>query len=263
MERLVNQSPPFGHAYQTASGSVSLLNRLFPALTFYSRFVRVVLKASAAAKRGRYDDAAWCRSSLEIMRALEAIGVRFDITGMQNLQRLDSACVVVANHMSVMETVILPTIIQPFKRVTFIVKDSLMQYPVFKHVIATRDPIVVNRINPRQDLKTVMQHGTALLKKGVSVVVFPQTTRASFFDPELFNSLGVKLAARAKVPVVPLALVTDAWGNGRLIKEFGKIDTRKKVRLAFGSPLMVGARSAREHQEVIRFISSKLDLWQR
>ncbi len=262
MERIVNQWPPFEHVYQTVPGSVSVLNRFFPALTFYSRFLRVVFKASAIAKRGRYDGAAWCQSSLEIMRALEAIGVRFDISGMEHLQRLDSPCVVVANHMSVMETVVLPIIIQPFRKVTFIVKDSLMQYPVFKHVLAARDPIVVNRINPRQDLKTVMQQGTLLLKKGVSVVVFPQTTRARSFDPELFNSLGVKLAARAKVPAVPLALVTDAWGNGRLVKEFGRIDARKKVRFAFGPPLMVEGRGAREHQEVIRFISGKLNQWQ-
>ncbi len=261
MEYIADQWPPFEHAYQTAPGYISPLNRLFPALTFYSRFLGVVFKANAIAKRGRYDDVAWCRSSLAIMRALEAIGVRFDISGLEHLQRLNSPCVIIGNHMSVMETVVLPILIQPFRKVTFIVKDSLMRYPVFNTVLATRQPIVVNRINPRQDLKTVMQQGTRLLSKGISVIVFPQTTRAQTFDPELFNSLGVKLAARAKVPAVPLALVTDAWGNGRLVKEFGKIDARKKVCFAFGAPLTVEGRGALQHQEVIQFISSKLEGW--
>ena len=262
MKRVEAQWPPFDHVYQTVPGSISPLSRLFPAMAFYSRFLRVIFKASAAAKRGQYDGAAWCQSSLEILRDLEATGVHFDITGMDHLGQLESPCVVVANHMSVMETVILPGIIQPFRPVTFIVKGSLMQYPVFKHVLAARHPIVVNRINPRQDFKTVIRQGTTLLKKGISVVVFPQTTRAQFFDPEKFNSLGSKLAARAKVPALPLALLTDAWGHGRLVKEFGKIDRRKTVRFAFGPPLTVEARGARQHQEIIRFISGKLDQWQ-
>jgi len=41
--------------------------------------------------------------------------------------------------------------------------------------------------------------------------------RTVAFDPALFTSIGVKLAQRAGVPVVPLALLTDAWGNGRLV----------------------------------------------
>jgi len=262
MERVGAQWPPSGHVYQTVPGSISPFSRLFPAMAFYSRFLRVIFKASAAAKRGRYDGAAWRRTSLEILRALETIGVYFHITGMNHLQQLESPCVVVANHMSVMETVILPGIIQSFRPVTFIVKDSLMQYPVFKHVLAARHPIVVNRINPRQDFKTVMRQGTTLLSTGTSVVVFPQTTRARHFDPEKFNSLGSKLAARANVPALPLALLTDAWGTGRLVKEFGKIDSRKTVRLAFGPPLTVEARGGRQHQEIIRFINGKLNRWQ-
>ena len=49
------------------------------------------------------------------------------------------------------------------------------------------------------------------------------------FDPTLFNSLGNKLAKRNNVPVIPLALITDAWGNGKYIKEAGKIDPSKPM----------------------------------
>lgn len=262
LERSVKTCTPFDRDYQSGTAPVSLLSRMFPSLILYSRFLRIVFQSSAKAKRGRYDDDAFCQSSLAVMRALEAVGVGFDISGLEHLQRLEGPCVVVANHMSVMEAMVLPTIIMPFRKTTFIIKEGLMRYPVFKHVMASRDPIVVSRANPRQDLKTVLQQGAMLLKKGVSVVVFPQTTRAQSFDPELFNSLGMKLAARAKVPALPLALLTDAWGNGRLVKEFGKIDPRKRARFAFGAPIEVRGRGAGEHQRVIEFISHKLDHWQ-
>ncbi|MBW2177934.1 MAG: hypothetical protein JRH03_13480, partial [Deltaproteobacteria bacterium] len=52
------------------------------------------------------------------------------------------------------------------------------------------------------------------LQRNVSVLVFPQTTRGLRFDPDKFNTLGIKLARRAKVPVIPVAVKADAWGVG-------------------------------------------------
>jgi 1-acyl-sn-glycerol-3-phosphate acyltransferase len=156
---------------------------------------------------------------------------------------------------------VLPIVIHPIRRVTFIVKDSLLAYPVFKHVLSARDPIVVGRTNPRQDLKTVLEGGMARLQKGVSVIVFPQTTRTRSFDPKKFNTIGVKLAQRAGVPVVPLAVLTDAWGNGKYLKDFGRIDPSRKVCFAFGKPMRVEGRGAAENQAVKDFIARKLEAW--
>jgi hypothetical protein len=49
----------------------------------------------------------------------------------------------------------------------------------------------------------MMDGGLARLKQGISIVVFPQTTRMVDFDASQFNSIGVKLAKKAGVPVVP------------------------------------------------------------
>ena len=61
--------------------------------------------------------------------------------------------------MSMMETLILPVMVQPIKPVTFVVKETLLSYPVFKHIMLSRNPIAVTRTNPRQDLKTVLNEG--------------------------------------------------------------------------------------------------------
>ncbi|MGD9007896.1 MAG: lysophospholipid acyltransferase family protein [Desulfobacteraceae bacterium] len=247
--------------YRTVPAEVPFVSRLLPELSFYSRFLWTVFKAAAKTSHHRYDRTALCRSSLDVLRDLESIGVCFEIDGTGYLQSLETPCVIVANHMSVLETAILPVVIQPIKDLTFIVKESLMRYPVFKHVLATLDPIVVSRINPRQDLRTVMQEGIDRLNRGMSVVVFPQTTRSNAFDARRFNSLGIKLAQRANVPAVPLALTTDAWGNGRIIKDFGKIDTSKTVRFSFGQPITIQGRAGQAHQVVIEFIKGKLSQW--
>jgi len=233
----------------------------FPDLSFYARFLFIVFSASVKAKRAFYDGADWTRSSFDTLRALESVGVSFEITGVEHLKALRMPCVIIGNHMSVMETTVLPGIVQPIKPVTFIVKESLLAYPFFKHVLKSRDPIAVTRTHPRRDFKTVLEEGMIRLRQGISIIVFPQTTRTHRFEPSQFNSIGIKLAQRAGVPVVPLALMTDAWGNGRWLKDFGRIDPSKHVRFSFGEPMWVQGRGADEHRAVIQFIEERLEKW--
>jgi len=241
---------------------VSVWSRVLPALIYYTRFTCIVYSASARSKRDQYSNTDWCVSSLGCLRGLERVGVGVEVTGIENIEQLDGPCVVIGNHMSVLETVVLPVIIQPIRDVTFVVKQSLLTYPIFRHIMKGRDPVAVSRTNPREDLKAVLEGGTARLQKGVTIVVFPQTTRTTSFDPAQFSTIGVKLARKADVPVVPLALKTDAWGNGKHIKDFGRIDRSKSVHFAFGEPMRVQGRGAEEHGAVSEFIEGKLQEWQ-
>lgn len=247
--------------YRTAARSVPLVAKILPSLTFYLKDLVIVFKSSSKAKRSRYDTVAWARSSLEVARALESVGVKFEITGVDNFASLKDPCVFIANHMSTLETFVLPSIIAPYREVTFVVKESLINYPAFKYVMRSRNPVTVGRANPRDDLRAVLEGGTERLKRGVSIVIFPQTTRAPAFNPEQFNTLGVKLAKKANVPIIPVALKTDAWANGKYLKDFGRIDPGKKVFIAFGKPFVVKDRGQEEHQEIIRFIQMKLEGW--
>ncbi len=248
-------------SYKTGPRKISLMAKIFPGLTFYTDVIGTILKAGAKAKRGKYDNAEWCRSSLSILRALERVGIKVEITGVDHFSKIGGPCVFLANHMSTLETFVLPVIIAPVKPVTFVVKKSLVEYPVFGHVMRSRDPITVGRVSPREDLKTVLEEGTERLASGVSIIIFPQTTRYLDFDPGTFNSIGIKLAKKANVPVVPIALKTDAWGNGKYLKDFGKVHPSRRVYFAFGEPLWVKDRGAREHRQVIQFIANRLKEW--
>jgi 1-acyl-sn-glycerol-3-phosphate acyltransferase len=197
-----------------------------------------------------------------VVKLLEKVGCNIEITGTENFKSINEPVVFIGNHMSTLETFILPCLIHPKKPVTFVVKKSLVEYPVFRHIMVARDPIVVSRDNPREDLKTVLNDGTEKLSKGVSVIVFPQTTRTPVFDSKQFNTIGIKLAKKAGVKVVPVALKTDAWTNGKLIKDFGKIYPERKVRFAFGKPMSITGRGDEEHEAVISFIKEHLKSWE-
>ena len=248
-------------AYRTPSAKPSLAARLAPSLLFYGDILSIVFRASRRAKRGAYGDAEWAASSMETLRALERVGGSIEVTGTDLFRSLDGPCVFIGNHMSTLETFVLPILIQPFKRVTFVVKQSLVDYPVFKYVMRSRDPITVGRVNPREDLKAVLEGGEAKLRSGTSLVIFPQTTRSDSFDPVHFNTIGVKLAKRAGVPVVPVALLTDAWGNGSILKDFGRVDPSKQVHFAFGDPMTIQGRGDEEHQKIVDFITARLNEW--
>jgi 1-acyl-sn-glycerol-3-phosphate acyltransferase len=232
-----------------------------PSWVFHMKNMGVVIRGSKLSRKGNYAGDAWAQSSLNVTYALESVGVTIRIENLHAFRDLDTPCIFVGNHMSTLETFVLPCLIRPSRRVTFVIKESLVTYPFFKHVMISRSPIVVGRSNPREDLRNVMVQGEERLRNGMSVIIFPQTTRILAFDKKQFNSMGVKLAKRAQVPVVPIALKTDAWGVGKWMKDFGKIDPAKTVRIAFGNPLDVGGNDKAAHQAVIDFITKKLDAW--
>jgi 1-acyl-sn-glycerol-3-phosphate acyltransferase len=136
-----------------------------------------------------------------------------------------------------------------------------MSYPIFGPILGTRKPIVVGRVNAREDLRTVLEEGQKRLSQNISVIIFPQTTRSPEFDAQKFNTLGVKLAKRASVPVIPVALKTDAWGIGRKFKDLGKICPIKPVRMCFGKPLDIKGSGKQNHNTIVEFISGKLEEW--
>jgi len=258
MQRLTYKN----NRYRTQADAPSFFGKLFPSFSFYTSFLATIYFSAQTALKGQYDDEAWRISSYKVLQALERTGLQVSVSGIDHLQGLKSPCVIIGNHVSMMDTVVLPAIVVQEIPMTFIIKESLMNYPVFKHVMRSRNPIALTRVNARQDLKTVLIEGGKRLEQGISVAVFPQTTRGTDFDPGQFNTIGIKLALRAGVPVLPLALKTDAWSNGKLIKDLGRIHPEITAHFAFDAPLTVEGKGREQHRKVINFISSKLREWQ-
>jgi 1-acyl-sn-glycerol-3-phosphate acyltransferase len=248
-----------------ADTPVSALNRLLSGWrwAFYLKYIPVVLAARKLARRGRYDDSAWAESSLRVLRTVERNRGRFEIGGIDHVRNAPASgpFVFIANHMSTLETQVLPVLIVPFLPVTFVVKESLVTSPVFGPVMRSRDPVVVKRESPREDLDEVLREGAARLERGISIVVFPQSTRSPVFRREKFNTLGIKLAARAGVPAFPIAVKTDFWGEEGTFRGFGPIRPDRTIHIEFGRPIRVSGRGKEQHLEILEFIESRLAHW--
>ncbi len=249
-------SPP----YMPRSRFLSLI----PGATarFYWGMFYAVWCARRLAQQHAFDDAALRRISDLCARYAEWCGARLHCTGLEVIAATPGPVVFVANHMSSMETFLLPGIIIPYKPLGFVIKDSLTRHSFFGPVMRSTRYVAVTRANPRHDLQAVLEQGTeALQNKGTSFCIFPTATREYVFDEAKFNTLGVKLARRAKVPVIPLAIKTDFWGNGKWIKDFGSVNPKAAVRFAFGPALPPSLPQADMHRQVVAFIREHLESW--
>ena len=251
------------HGYQTPVRRLLLAKHLpgWPEFIFYSRIALAFLKEGLAGRRGALDNERWLRASLSCMKAVESAGGRLTVSGFEALSSHKGPLVYIANHMSILETILLPSLTLPFNDVTFIIKDELRHYPVIGWVMQALNFIAVHRKNPREDLKIVLNEGQRRIQKGCSVVVFPQATRSSMFDVKTFNTLGVKLARKADVPVVPVALKTDFHGSGRWVKEIGPIYPERPIHFKFGRPIPIVGNGQAAHRRVIEFMIKNLTSW--
>lgn len=252
-----------GAQYRTPSSTARLRrDRIWMGsrLYFMYRYLKVVWHSWRKVHRGTYDREAWVAASFDIMEFIEQCGGKFEITGLDRFKTLQGPVVFVSNHMSMLETQIYPGLIAQYRELTFVVKESLVKYPLFGPVVSSRNPIAVSRKNPREDLKKVLGEGEKRLQEGFSLMIFPQSTRSRTFKPDQFNSLGVKLASRVGVQVVPVAVKSDFWENGRITKDFGPIHRDRVIHIAFGHPL--AAKKPRDcHRETVAFIEKHLNQW--
>jgi 1-acyl-sn-glycerol-3-phosphate acyltransferase len=228
---------------------------------YYVQLIATLTRASFPARRDLLDDEKWAQYSYRILEIVESVGGKVQISGLEAVAQYGGPVVYIANHMSLLETLMLASMVLPFNRITFVIKEELRHYPVIGHIMRALKLIAVSRQNPREDLKVVMGAGSDFLSRGGSIFIFPQATRSVEFNAQAFNTLGVKLAAKAGVPVVPVAIKTDFQGNGKFIKDMGPIDPKKTLYFKFGEPLAVEGKGRQAHQYVVEFISENLKNW--
>lgn len=230
--------------------------------SFFSRFIRQVFRVRKNVLKGKGLDYVYENSAI-VIRMCEEFGARIHIEGIDNLRNAPGAVVIAANHQSTLETLMLPSVLGSFMPHTYVVKKSLSDGFIFGPIMKLFGPIGLerNRKEPRADLDKVMKVGGEALANGKSVVIFPQGTRCMNFDPAGFNSIAVKLAKRAGVSVIPCAVKTDFWENGRVVSTVGNLWPERTVHLAFGEAVAIEGAGKKEQARIVEFIEKKYKGW--
>ena len=92
--------------------------------------------------------------------------------------------------------------------------------------------VFLDRSNPRKAMEA-MRDAEALLKHGESMVVFPEGTRSRGDHMNEFKSGAFKMACKAKVPVVPVAID----GSYRVMEANGGLMKPAHIRLIILPPI--------------------------
>ena len=169
-----------------------------------------------------------------INRALSlTCGINVQVDGLENVPH--TPCVILSKHQSTWEVFFLQRLFMP---VSTILKQELLKIPFFGWGIRLMHPIAIDRSNPRQAMKQVMQQGTQRISEGNRVVIYPEGSRIPYGKIGKYGRSGAALAIAAGVPIIPVAHNAGyCWPARQLMKRPGTI------HVIIGKPIIVTAES--------------------
>lgn len=156
-------------------------------------------------------------------------GVKLHTIGAENIPE-NQACLYVSNHRSYFDILVTQrTIGHP---VGFVAKIEMRKIPLLTWWMEDIGCIFLDRKDIKQGLKTVLL-GVEHLKAGLSMMICPEGTRNQQEEMLPFKDGSTKMAEKAKVPVVPMAII----GTDNLLENNGGCRIRKgEVKVIYGKP---------------------------
>ena len=146
-------------------------------------------------------------------------GLGFEIIGKENIPT--SPCVVMSNHQSTWDTLVFQTFLPPQ---TWVLKKELLFIPVFGWGLAMLKPIIINRGDKLKAIRKVIKQGSARIKAGIWVIIYPEGTRQPYKKLGNYQTGGVAIAQKSNALILPICHNAGKfWAKGKFIKTAGII----------------------------------------
>ncbi len=129
-------------------------------------------------------------------------GGKLEVEGSENVPMNESICFI-ANHQGLFDILILLAAL-PI-RVGFVAKKSLMKLPFFAQWMIAIGCVFIDRKNLKNARKSINK-GIESIKRGNSLIIFPEGTRSR--GPELgeFRKGSLKLALKSDATIIPVSI---------------------------------------------------------
>ena len=129
-----------------------------------------------------------------------AAGLRTRVEGLENIPA--RTCLFAANHTSNADP---PAIVGSIpRRIAILAKKSLFAIPIVGTAFRLAQFVPIDRANPEQAAASI-EHAAEEMKKGLSLLIYPEGTRSPDGRLLRFRRGAFVLAIKAGVPVVPVA----------------------------------------------------------
>ncbi len=123
--------------------------------------------------------------------------------------------VLVANHLSILDILVLYALFRPFK---WVAKAELFRIPCVGWNMVLNDYVRIER-GDRESVRRMMEHCRAHLARGNPVLLFPEGTRSPDGRLQSFKDGAFKLAHDAGCPVIPVVVS----GTGEALPKHGHV----------------------------------------
>lgn len=150
-----------------------------------------------------------------------------EVTGLENIP--NETCLFVCNHQAMFDGFLLLANINNISG--FIAKKEIKKIPLVRSWLSAIHTIYIDRSNIREGMKAINK-GVENLKKGYSMIIFPEGTRSLSSTMGEFKKGSMKLALKANVPVVPITID----GTYRIL-EVGNVVRGHKVKMTIHEPI--------------------------
>lgn len=174
-------------------------------------------------------------------------GLKFQVFGRKKLPK--EPAVILANHQSFWDNLIMIVL---FPKQCWVIKEELLDIPLFGWGLKLMQPIAVNR-SSEQSIRYILERGMHELSQGKWIVIFPESTRVHPDQDRKFKPSGVKLAKMANVPIVPIAHNAGTFWPPKSFW-FTKSGT---IKIVIG-----GVITQEDHNEVeVRTLNERVEGW--
>ena len=179
-------------------------------------------------------------------------GAELTADGLENLPE-DQAVLFVGNHQSYFD--ILATCIFIKRGVGYVAKKEMIKIPFLNLWMKGINCLFLDRDNIKEGLKTILK-GVEELKKGNSMFIFPEGTRNSGKALLPFKEGSTKMAEKAKVPIIPVAITgtADLFENNHALKV-----TPAKVHVSFGKPVIASELPKEERKFLGAYLQKQIE----
>jgi 1-acyl-sn-glycerol-3-phosphate acyltransferase len=128
--------------------------------------------------------------------------MKISIEGAEHL-KTEKSCVLISNHQSLMDIIVLFTITSMNLRM--VLKKELLYIPIFGWSLWWNRFISIDRGSRRKALKSI-DRGAKKIRKGTSVLLFPEGTRSSDGKLAPFQAGSFIMAIKSQVPIIPITI---------------------------------------------------------
>ncbi|RTK92901.1 MAG: 1-acyl-sn-glycerol-3-phosphate acyltransferase [Rickettsiales bacterium] len=147
-------------------------------------------------------------------------GIKFKVTGLEKLPTDGKPYLVLSNHQSFWENFFMQLIIPEH---SWVIKKELFNIPFFGWCLRLLKPIAVDR-NDSNSITQILYEGANKINNGLSIIIFPESTRVKVDHEVKFKPSAAKLALETKTSIVLLAHNAGLiWPKGFWFKSSGTI----------------------------------------